>query len=89
MAKMQALVIRAAGRPDIAGQIVRGLEASEIKRLKAEARALRKRDAVYWANKSMAAERAYGRVARPHSKIYKAFWGMVGMLVEMRLEARG
>ena len=84
----KAIVIRAAGDAALTRQIVRGLETPEMRRLQAETRALRRRDALYWANKRAEAERAYGRAARPRGRAYRAFWGLVGMALEMRREAR-
>ena len=77
----RALVIRAAGDAALTGQIIRGMESSQIRRMQAETRAMRKRDVLYWAHKRAEAERAYGRATRHHGRLYKAFWGFVGMLV--------
>lgn len=85
----KAIVIRAAGDAALTRQIVRGLETPEIRRLQAETRALRKRDAIYWAHKRAEAERAYGRAARPHSRLYKALWSLIGLAVLLRNERRG
>ena len=88
MARMQALVIRTSGDAAISSQIVRGLESRELTMLRAELKVLRKRDNAAWGRKLEAARRKYDRVIRPHSKLYNALWGAIGMLVELRREAK-
>ncbi len=88
MSKIIAYAVRTAGDPAVAGQIVRGLTAPETRRLRAEVKQLRKRDAIYWANKCAEAERAYSRAARPRSRLYKALWSLIGLAVLLRNERR-
>lgn len=88
MSKIIAYAVRTAGDPAVAGQIVRGLAAPETRRLRAELKLLRRRDALYWANKLAEANRTYARAARPHTRVYKAFWSLIGLAVLLRAERR-
>ena len=82
----KAIVIKTAGDPAIAGQIVKGLTAPETRRLRAEMNALRKRDALYWEDRIAEARRKYKRALRPHGRLYGAFWGTIGLIWALYLE---
>lgn len=84
----KALVIRTAGDTAIARQIVYGLESGEVRRLRTENNVLRRRDVLYWAHKRAETARKYAKAIRPHSAVYKAFWGAVGLMLELCREAR-
>lgn len=84
----KALVIRAAGDAAITRRIVYGLESTEMRRLRTENNALRRRDVLYWAHKRAETARKYAKAIRPHGAAYKAFWGAVGLVLELCREAR-
>ena len=86
---LQAIVIKSTGDPRVAGQIVRGLAAPELRRLRAENRQLRRRDAVYWAERLADADRRSARATRPRSRLYKRLWSLIGLAVTLRQERRG
>lgn len=85
---LQAVVIKTAGDPAVTRQILRGLEATEARRLRAENRQLRRRDAIFWAERLADADRKYARAIRPHSRLYKTVWSLIGMAVMLRQERR-
>ncbi|MBO7670757.1 MAG: hypothetical protein J6S60_09235 [Oscillospiraceae bacterium] len=86
---LQAIVIKSTGDPRVAGQIVRGLAAPELRRLRAEVRQLRRRDAIYWTERLAEADRKYARAIRPRSRLYKGLWSLIGLAVMLRQEGRG
>lgn len=85
----KAIVIRAAGDAALTRQIMRGLESTEIRTLRAENAALRRQRAAYWDSKLHALRREYKGRIKSHGRLYNWFWGRVGMALEMRREARG
>lgn len=85
---LQAVVIRTAGDPAVTRQILRGLEAPEARRLRAQIRQMQRRDAIYWTERMAEADRKYARASRPHSRLYKAVWSLIGMAVMLHQERR-
>lgn len=85
---IKAVVIKTAGDPGITRQIVRGMESPELRRIRAELKQVRSRDALYWADRLAEARRNYERATRPRSRLYKRFWGMVGLAIALAGERR-
>ena len=85
---IQAIVYKTAGDPAVAGQIVRGLTAPENRRLRAENARLREQRALYWDDRIHALRREYKGKVKARGRLYKWFWGRIGMLILLREERR-
>lgn len=82
----KAIVIRAAGDAALTQQIVRGLESNEMRRLRAENRHYKRDREMLWESRLHAVKREYKGKIKCHGKVWRGFWGIVGMLILLRQE---
>lgn len=87
MTKPVAIAIRIAGDPAISRQIVRGLEAPELARLRAELGVRQHRDAQYYQDRIARARREYA--VKPMGRRRARIWGLIALVTLLLLEPAG